>query len=154
MSAILVDAKDDSLPHPIGITGFSRSPRAHSIFCPLLNPASALFYGTNYDEERGRPGYVAGWGGRWRGVFGRRRCRDAAAVPVSNGRSLSMNKVVIVSVAILGLSTSAALAAKTRHAKPAAAPAASAPAPETHMFQVSDADKKLYAKNKRESGMK
>jgi hypothetical protein len=66
-----------------------------------------------------------------------------------------MNKAVIVSLAILGLSTSAALAAKSHHAKkPAAAPAASAAAPETHIFQVSDADKQLYAKNKRESGLK
>jgi hypothetical protein len=66
-----------------------------------------------------------------------------------------MNKVIIVSLAILGLSTSAALA-KTHHAKkPAAAPVATAaPAAETHIFQTSDADKALYAKNKRESGMK
>jgi hypothetical protein len=66
-----------------------------------------------------------------------------------------MKKTIIVGLAILGLSTSAALAAKTHHAKkPAAAPAASAPAAETHIFQVSDADKLLYAKNKRESGVK
>jgi hypothetical protein len=65
-----------------------------------------------------------------------------------------MNKVIIVSLAILGLSTSAALA-KTHHAKkPAAAPAATAAPAETHIFQTSDADKALYAKNKRESGMK
>jgi hypothetical protein len=66
-----------------------------------------------------------------------------------------MNKAIIVSLAILGLSTSAALAAKSHHAKkPAAAPAASAAAPATNIFQVSAADKKLYAKNKRESGVK
>jgi hypothetical protein len=65
-----------------------------------------------------------------------------------------MKKTVIVSAAILGLSTSAALAAKTHHAKPAAAPAASTPAAETHIFQVSDADKMLYARNKREAGVK
>jgi hypothetical protein len=66
-----------------------------------------------------------------------------------------MNKAIIVSLAILGLSTSAALAAKTHHAKkPAAAPAATTYAPETHMFQVSEADKKLYARNKREAGVK
>jgi|GEM_PF-1898354 len=66
-----------------------------------------------------------------------------------------MNKAIIVSVAILGLSTSAALAAKPHHAKkPAAAPAATTYAAETHLFQVSDADKALYAKNKREAGMK
>jgi hypothetical protein len=63
-----------------------------------------------------------------------------------------MNKAIIVSLAILGLSTSAALAAKTHHAKKP--PAATTSAPETHLFQVSDADKSLYAKNKRESGMK
>jgi hypothetical protein len=66
-----------------------------------------------------------------------------------------VNKAIIVSLAILGLSTSAALAAKTHHAKkPNAAPAASTYPAETHLFQVSDADKKLYAKNKRESGVK
>lgn len=64
-----------------------------------------------------------------------------------------MNRMIIVSFAILSLSTSAAFAAK-RHAKtPAEAPAASAPAP-THLFVVSDADKALYARNKRESGVK
>ena len=66
-----------------------------------------------------------------------------------------MNKSIIVSLAILGLSTSAALAAKTHHEKkPEAAPAASTYAPETHIFHVSDGDKLLYAKNKRESGVK
>ena len=63
-----------------------------------------------------------------------------------------MNKAIIVSLAILGLSTSAALAAK--HKKPEPAPAAPAYAAETHIFHVSDADKALYAKNKRESGVK
>ena len=66
-----------------------------------------------------------------------------------------MNKTIIVSLAILGLSTSVSLAAKTHQAKkPAVAPAASTPAAETHIFQVSDADKKLYARNKREAGVK
>jgi hypothetical protein len=65
-----------------------------------------------------------------------------------------MNKTIIVSVAVLGLSTSAALAAKPHHAKkPDAAPAASTPGP-TNLFTVSAADKELYAKNKRESGLK
>jgi hypothetical protein len=65
-----------------------------------------------------------------------------------------MNKTVIVSIAILSLSTSAALAAK-HHAKkpPDAASAASMPAP-TQLFVVNSADKELYAKNKRESGVK
>jgi hypothetical protein len=64
-----------------------------------------------------------------------------------------MNKIVIVSIAILGLATSAALAAKQHAKKPDAAPAASAPAP-TSLFTVSAADKDLYAKNKRASGVK
>jgi hypothetical protein len=64
-----------------------------------------------------------------------------------------MNKAIIVSIAILGLSTSAALAAKHHAKKPDAAPAASMPAP-TQLFAVSPADKEMYAKNKRESGMK
>jgi hypothetical protein len=63
-----------------------------------------------------------------------------------------MNKAIIVSLAVLGLSTSAALA-KHHAKKPAEAPAASAPAP-TNMFVVSDADKALYSRNKRESGIK
>ena len=66
-----------------------------------------------------------------------------------------MNKVIIVSLAILGLSTSAALAAK-HHAKKPEAAAATGPtyAAETHIFHVSDADKELYMKNKREAGVK
>ncbi len=65
-----------------------------------------------------------------------------------------MNKTIIVSFAILSLSTSAALAAKTHHArKPPAATAASTTGP-TNFFTVSAADKQLYAKNKRESGVK
>jgi hypothetical protein len=64
-----------------------------------------------------------------------------------------MKKTVIV-LAIVGLSTSAALAAKTHHAKkPDAAPAASTPAT-TNLFTVSAADKELYARDKRESGVK
>ena len=64
-----------------------------------------------------------------------------------------MNKIVIVGIAILGLSMSPALAAKHHAKKPAAAPAASTPAP-MNFFTVSAADKELYAKNKRESGVK
>jgi len=65
-----------------------------------------------------------------------------------------MNKTIIVSLAVLSLSTSAALAAKHHAKKPAEAPAAATmPAPTT-LFVVSDADKALYAKNKRESGVK
>jgi len=64
-----------------------------------------------------------------------------------------MNKAIIVSLAIVSLSTSAAFAAKHHVKKPAEAPVASTPAP-THLFVVSDADKALYARNKRESGVK
>jgi hypothetical protein len=105
-------------------------------------------------EERHYPNYGAG-------------CGDAAshriqstddAEPLPRFRFPEefehMNKAIIVSLAILGLSTSAALA-KTHHAKkPDAAPAASTYPAETHIFHVSDADKALYAKNKREAGMK
>jgi hypothetical protein len=63
-------------------------------------------------------------------------------------------KRILVGLAILTFSTSAAFAAKVHHTKKPAAPAeASAPAP-THLFVVSDADKALYEKNKRESGVK
>ena len=65
-----------------------------------------------------------------------------------------MNKVIIVSLAILGLSTSAALAAKHHAKKPDAAAAATTYAAETHIFHVSDGDKALYMKNKREAGVK
>jgi hypothetical protein len=66
-----------------------------------------------------------------------------------------MNKAIIVSLAILGFSTSAALAAKHHAKKPDPAPAMGPSyAAETHIFHVSDGDKELYAKNKRESGMK
>jgi hypothetical protein len=64
-----------------------------------------------------------------------------------------MNKTITVCLAII-LSSSAAFAAKTHHAKkPDAAPVASTPAP-TNLFTVSAADKDLYARNKRESGLK
>lgn len=64
-----------------------------------------------------------------------------------------MNKMIIVSLAIVSLSTSAAFAAKHHAQKPVEAPAASTPAP-TQLFVVSDADKALYARNRRESGVK
>lgn len=64
-----------------------------------------------------------------------------------------MNKAILVISLAVAMSTSAALA-KTHHAKkPVAAPVASTPAP-TQLFVVSDADKALYAKNKRDSGIK
>ena len=80
---------------------------------------------------------------------------NAVAFSFPPGEFEYMNKAIIVSLAILGLSTSAALAARTHHhaKKPDATTAWTAPAP-THLFQVSDADKALYLKNKRESGVK
>jgi hypothetical protein len=112
--------------------------------------------GRNYDEECHGSVYVA-WLGRAVTKVSPNigRCRGAAAAPFPREEFERMNKAIIVSLAILGLSTSAALAANTHHAKkPAAAPAATTYPAETHLFQVSDADKQLYAKNKRESGVK
>jgi hypothetical protein len=65
-----------------------------------------------------------------------------------------MNKAIIVSLAILSLSASTALA-KTHHAKkPAATAAATTPAPMMPFATVSSADKEMYMRNKRESGVK
>ena len=69
-------------------------------------------------------------------------------------------KAILVGLAILAVSTSGALAAK-KTAKPKA-PAAAAAATTTNtggaaplmMGQVSAADRELYAKSQRESGMK
>jgi hypothetical protein len=71
-----------------------------------------------------------------------------------------MKKAILVGVAILAVSTSGALAAK-KSAKPKAPAAATAaattptapPAP-VMMGQVSAADRALYEKSQRESGMK
>jgi len=80
-----------------------------------------------------------------------------------------MNKTILVGVAILGLSTSAALAAKTHHTKkPAASTTAMNPSGPTNpspfgrlgatpmmgFGQVSNADREMYLRNRRESGMK
>jgi hypothetical protein len=64
-----------------------------------------------------------------------------------------MNKAILVACLAVAMSTSAALAAKHHAKKPEAAAATASPAP-TQLFVVSDADKALYAKNKRESGVK
>lgn len=67
-----------------------------------------------------------------------------------------MKKVILVSLAILAVSTSGALAAK-KAAKPKApaAAAATTPAPAPMMFgQVSAADRELYVRNQRDSGIK
>jgi hypothetical protein len=66
-----------------------------------------------------------------------------------------MNKIVIVGIAILGLSTSAALAAKHHAKKPAAPNAMNTPAMSPMPFGgPTSADKEMYMRNKRESGMK
>jgi hypothetical protein len=68
-----------------------------------------------------------------------------------------MKKVILVSLAILAVSTSGALAKKAA-AKPKAAPAAAAATTTTSgpmMFgQVSAADRELYKRNQRDSGIK
>jgi hypothetical protein len=67
--------------------------------------------------------------------------------------SLNMKKAIFVGLAILAVSTSGALAAK-KGAKPKAAAAATATAAPPMMGQVSAADRALYQKSQRESGMK
>jgi hypothetical protein len=64
-----------------------------------------------------------------------------------------MKKMILVGLAILALSTSAALAKK--HAMKPKAPAATSSAdPFMGLVQVSAADRELYKKNKHDSGMK
>ena len=65
-----------------------------------------------------------------------------------------MKKVFLVSLAILAVSTSGALAKKA--AKPKAAPAAAAATTSGPMMfgQVSAADRELYMRNQRDSGIK
>ena len=64
-----------------------------------------------------------------------------------------MKKIIIVGLAVLAVSTSGALA--KGKAKPKAAAAATTTAMTMPMIgQVSTADKALYKKSKRESGMK
>ena len=76
-----------------------------------------------------------------------------------------MKKTIIVGFAILAVSTSAALAKAKGHAKPKAANAASTTTGSAGPFmtntstgpfigQVSAADRELYQKSQRESGMK
>jgi hypothetical protein len=71
---------------------------------------------------------------------------------------LNMKKIILVGLAIFAVSTSGALAAK-KTTKPKA-PAAAATTTNTGgatplmMGQVSAADRELYAKSQRESGMK
>lgn len=76
----------------------------------------------------------------------------SAARRVLSQRELSMKKVFLVGLAILAVSTTGALAAKKKPATgAAAATTATTPPP---MFQVSAADKKLYERNQRDSGIK
>ena len=65
-----------------------------------------------------------------------------------------MTKIILVGLAILAVSTSAALAKKhaTKPKAPAAATSTGSPGP--FMGQVSAADLALYKKNKRDSGVK
>jgi hypothetical protein len=67
-----------------------------------------------------------------------------------------MKKNILIGLAILAVSTSAALAKhKAHHAmKPKAAAAASTSSPAPVMGQVSAADKAMYKKNQHDSGMK
>ena len=67
-----------------------------------------------------------------------------------------MKKILVVSLAIFAVSTSGALAKKSAKPKaPAAAATATAgPAGPLMIGQVSDADRALYNKSQRESGLK
>src|SRR3954470_17262591 len=73
----------------------------------------------------------------------------------SFSRELSMKKIIVVGLAILAVSVSPVLA-KKHAAKPKApaAAAASTPGPGPMMGQVSAADREMYMKNKRDSGVK
>jgi hypothetical protein len=69
-------------------------------------------------------------------------------------KELSMKKIILVGLAILAVSTSAALA-KSHAKKPKAeAAATSTSSAGPLMGQVSDADRALYVKNKHDSGVK
>jgi hypothetical protein len=87
-------------------------------------------------------------------------CSTAGASFFQVKGELSMKKIILVGLAIFAVSTSGALAAK-KTTKPKA-PAAAAAATTTNtggaaplmLGQVSAADRALYEKNQRESGMK
>lgn len=65
-----------------------------------------------------------------------------------------MKKVIFVGLAILAVSTSGALAKKAAKPKASAAAATTAIAAPPMIGQVSAADRALYEKNQRDSGMK
>src|ERR1700687_4441203 len=72
----------------------------------------------------------------------------------SFSRELSMKKIILVGLAILAVSTSAALAKKAMKPKAPAAAATTTASAMPVMGQVSAADRALYKKNKHDSGMK
>jgi hypothetical protein len=65
-----------------------------------------------------------------------------------------MKKIILVGLAILAVSTSAALAKKHAMKPKAPAAAASTSSSSPFMGQLSAADRALYKKNKHDSGMK
>jgi hypothetical protein len=67
-----------------------------------------------------------------------------------------MKKIIVIGLATVALSVSPALAKKhaAKPKAPAAAAATSAPSAGPMMGQPSAADKEMYMKNKRDSGMK
>ena len=75
----------------------------------------------------------------------------------SYSRERNMKKTIVVGLAILAVSTSAALAKAKGHAKPktdAAATTTNTGSTGPFIGQVSAADRELYQKSQRESGMK
>jgi hypothetical protein len=86
-------------------------------------------------------------------------CSTAGASFFQVKGELSMKKIILVGLAIFAVSTSGALAAK-KTTKPKAPAAAAATTTNTGgaaplmLGQVSAADRALYEKNQRESGMK
>src|SRR5262245_39125212 len=83
---------------------------------------------------------------------------STAGASFSKSREPSMKKIILVGLAILAVSTSGALAKKATKPKAAAAAATTTTNPggaaPLMMGQVSAADRELYAKSQRESGMK
>jgi hypothetical protein len=86
-------------------------------------------------------------------------CSTAGASFFQVKGELSMKKIILVGLAIFAVSTSGALAAK-KTTKPKAPAAAAATTTNTGgaaplmVGQVSAADRELYEKNQRDSGMK
>jgi hypothetical protein len=65
-----------------------------------------------------------------------------------------MKKIIVVGLAILAVSTSPVFAKKHMAKPKAPAAAASTPGPGPMMGQPSAADREMYMKNKRDSGIK